>query len=158
MSERAVAGGANGGTWGSKGRVSDQTSPILVVDDDSCLARGIKRYLTLESRYHVDVAATGEQAIEHASQRSYDVALLDWQLDPKGMDGLDVCRCLCRNYTEMGIIFITAYDDVRDKILALEAGADDYLAKPFDMPELAARIRAVLRRLHCPDSESRPAQ
>ena len=146
MSERAVAGGANRGTWGGNGRSSDQTHSILLVEDDSSLARGVKRYLTLESRYQVEVAATGEQAIEHASQRSYDVALLDWQLDPKGMDGLDVCRCLCRNCAEMGIIFITAYDDVRDKILALEAGADDYLAKPFDMPELAARIRAVLRR------------
>ena len=81
----------------------------------------------------MDVATSSEQAIEHSSQRLYDVALLDWQLDPKGLDGLDVCRCLCRNYTEMGIIFITAYDDVRDKILALEAGADDYLAKLFDV-------------------------
>jgi len=92
----------------------------------------------------VDDASTGEAAIEHLSQTRYDVVLLD--INMPGMGGIDACREIRRSSPRVGILMLTVRGSEEDKIAALDAGADDYITKPFHMRELAARIRAAVRR------------
>ena len=115
---------------------------ILVIEDEPDIADFIRRGLVLKG-FEVDVANTGQQGLEIAFTRYPDVVVLDLML-PDG-DGIDICREL-RNSKEFGIIILTARSQVGDRIRGLDAGADDYLPKPFAFEELMARIRAVLRR------------
>jgi len=116
---------------------------ILLVEDEpsaaSMLAKGLR-----EDTYAVDVAADGEQALMQAYLNDYDLIILDVMLPRK--DGFEVCRELRAGGSTMPILMLTARDAVEDRIGGLDAGADDYLAKPFDFGELLARVRALLRR------------
>lgn len=115
---------------------------VLVVDDEKLIVKGIMFSLKQDG-YEVDCAYDGEEALEYAKQNEYDMVLLDVML-PK-MNGLDVCRSI-REFSDMPIIMLTAKGDDMDKIMGLEYGADDYITKPFNILEVKARIRAILRR------------
>ena len=115
---------------------------ILVVDDDRALREALRRALTLAG-YEVQVAQDGEQALELLAQAEPDAVVLDVGLP--GIDGLQVCRRV-RLGSRVPILILTARDAVADRIDGLDAGADDYMVKPFDVDELKARLRALLRR------------
>ena len=115
---------------------------ILVVDDDPNILKVVQRGLGFEG-YRVQVAVSGEDALVAARENEPDLIILDLMLP--GVDGIEVCRRL-RGGLNTPILMLTARDAVRDKIAGLEAGADDYLAKPFVFDELVARVRALLRR------------
>lgn len=117
-------------------------SRILCVDDEPNLRRTLSANLRARG-YEVDLAATGEKALEIARERLPDVVLLDLGLP--GLSGLEVIRSL-RHWTNVPIVVLSARDSEFDKVGALDAGADDYVAKPFGMGELLARLRAALRR------------
>jgi two-component system KDP operon response regulator KdpE len=115
---------------------------ILVVDDDPQIRRVMR--VTLVGRgYEVADAMNGDAALEALRARTFDLVLLDQNMP--GIDGLETCRAI-RARSEIAIIMLTVRDSDADKIAALDAGADDYVTKPFSMPELLARIRAALRR------------
>jgi two-component system response regulator MprA len=116
---------------------------ILVVDDDRAVREALRRTLTLAG-YEVDLAEDGEQALERAVQSVPDAVVLDVGLP--GIDGLEVCARLRRLGNRVPILMLTARDAVSDRIDGLDAGADDYMVKPFDVGELKARLRALLRR------------
>lgn len=116
---------------------------LLVVEDDPDMSRFIARGLA-EETYAVDVAATGEQAIERATTTSYDAIVLDAMIPPP--DGFEVCRRLRAERVDASILMLTARDSLADRVEGLDSGADDYLVKPFEFPELLARLRALLRR------------
>ncbi len=115
---------------------------ILVVDDEKLIVKGIKFSLEQDGM-DIDVAYDGEEALNLIKNNEYDLAVLDVML-PK-MDGLQVCREV-REFSHMPIIMVTAKGEDMDKIMGLEYGADDYMTKPFNILELKARIKAVLRR------------
>lgn len=116
---------------------------ILVVDDEKSIADAVTYALRREG-YIVEVAYNGEQAIKSASSIRPKMIILDIMMP--GMSGLDVCRNIDKR-DDMGIILLTAKNDIVDKVLGLELGADDYITKPFDIRELLARVRALSRRL-----------
>jgi two-component system, OmpR family, response regulator MprA len=116
---------------------------ILVVEDDRAVREAVRRALTLAG-YEVQSAEDGEQAIEMVVQNVPDAVVLDIGLP--GIDGLEVCRRLRLLGNRVAILILTARDVVSDRIDGLDAGADDYLVKPFDVDELKARLRALLRR------------
>jgi DNA-binding response OmpR family regulator len=116
---------------------------ILVVEDDQKLASFLGRVLS-EEGYSVDRCATGADALVQAKAGVYELVLLDWMIPE--VDGLEVCRQLRRDGFEMPILMLTARDQVRERVIALDAGADDFLVKPFELEELVARIHALLRR------------
>jgi two-component system KDP operon response regulator KdpE len=115
---------------------------ILVVDDDPQIRRVLKVTLTGQG-FEVDDARTGEDALDRLREPRFDLVLLDINLP--GMSGLDVCRAI-RSGSEIAIVMLTVRDDEADTVEALDAGADDYVTKPFKPSELTARIRAALRR------------
>ena len=115
---------------------------VLVVDDEKLIVKGI-RFSLGQDGYEVDCAYDGDEAIERAKEREYDVVLLDVMLP--GHDGFEVCQTI-REFSEMPIIMLTAKGDDMDKILGLEYGADDYITKPFNILEVKARIKAIIRR------------
>ena len=115
---------------------------ILVVDDEKLIVKGIKFSLE-QDEMDIDVAYDGEEALNLIKKNDYDLAVLDVML-PK-MDGLQVCREV-REFSNLPIIMVTAKGEDMDKIMGLEYGADDYMTKPFNILELKARIKAVLRR------------
>lgn len=115
---------------------------ILVVDDDVQIRRVLRATLSA-ARYEVDTASNGEEALEMMKDRQYHLVLLD--LSMPGVDGLELCRTL-RSISEAEIIIISVRSIEKDIIAGLDAGADDYVTKPFRMPELLARIRSALRR------------
>ncbi len=119
---------------------------ILLVDDDEILIDILTRTLQ-EKSYAVDVAMDGEQGWIYGSTYNYDLIILDWSL-PK-LDGISLCQRFRANDYETPIILLTSRDGSQNKIRGLDAGADDYVCKPFDVDELTARIRALLRRLNC---------
>ena len=116
---------------------------ILLIEDEkkvaSFIARGLK-----EAKYIVDVAADGEEGLFLAETNPYDVIVMDWMLPKK--DGLMICRDLRRKRNDVPILMLTARDDIKDKVSGLDAGADDYLTKPFAFDEFLARVRVLLRR------------
>ncbi len=117
---------------------------ILVVDDEKVIVKGIKYNLEQEG-YQVVCAYDGEEAVNLAKDSSIDLILLDVML-PK-MDGLTACRTI-RSFSNVPIIMLTARSEDIDKILGLEYGADDYITKPFNIREVASRIKAILRRVN----------
>jgi two-component system KDP operon response regulator KdpE len=125
---------------------------ILIVDDEPQIRR-IMRTTLIEAGYEVDDARTGEDALEKASRFHPDLVLLD--INMPGMSGLDLCREL-RTNVDIAIIMLTVRNEESDKVAALDAGADDFVTKPFSTPELLARIRAVRRRV--PALRSSPAR
>jgi two-component system response regulator MprA len=116
---------------------------VLVVDDDPQLREALTRALELDD-YRVTTASNGAKALEAVSQRRPDVMVLDVMMPYVG--GLDVCRTLRSKKDNLPILVLTARDEVGDRVAGLDAGADDYLPKPFDLDELFARVRALLRR------------
>jgi len=116
---------------------------ILIVEDDAALASGVARMLEAEG-YAVDIVAKGEQAVLAAGQESLDLVILDIGLP--GIDGFEVLRRLRAAARRMPVLVLTARDAVDDRVHGLDLGADDYLAKPFALPELVARVRALIRR------------
>jgi DNA-binding response OmpR family regulator len=123
---------------------------VLIVEDDRRLAASLRRSL-MESRMAVDVAHNGEDGLEAARTTPYDVIVLDLML-PR-LDGLEVTRRLREEKVETPILMLTARDGVDDRVSGLEAGADDYLVKPFALREVVARLRALTRR-HVPNRKS----
>ena len=117
---------------------------ILVVDDESELREQLRRLFEREG-HHVTGVASGRDAIDRASTARFDIVLLDVALGP-GPDGYEVCRTLRERRNVVPVIMLTALDSEADAVLGLEAGADDYVTKPFGPAELRSRIRAVLRR------------
>jgi two-component system KDP operon response regulator KdpE len=115
---------------------------ILVVDDEPQIRRVLRATLS-DQGYEVQDARTGEDALIAVRGSRFDVILLDMNMP--GMGGLETCRAI-RATSEVAIIMLTVHDSEKDKVSALDAGADDYVTKPFSMPELLARIRAALRR------------
>ena len=125
---------------------------VLVVDDEPQIRRALA--INLRARgYEVDVAASGEEALQRAAGRVPDVVVLDLGLP--GIDGVEVIRGL-RGWSRVPIVVLSVRDQERDKVAALDAGADDYVTKPFGMGELLARLRAALRRV-APADEGLPA-
>jgi DNA-binding response OmpR family regulator len=118
---------------------------ILLVEDDSRIARFVSQALR-EQAYAVDATADGEDALFKASVNDYDAVILDVSIP--GRDGFEVCRELRATGSSVPVIMLTARDAVPDRIAGLDSGADDYLTKPFEVAELLARLRALLRRGH----------
>ena len=119
---------------------------VLVVDDEKLIVKGI-RFSLEQDGMDVDCAYDGEEALAMARANEYDMILLDIML-PK-MDGFEVCQAI-REFSDMPIVMLTAKGDDMDKILGLEYGADDYITKPFNILEVKARIKAIMRRTYGP--------
>jgi two-component system OmpR family response regulator len=120
---------------------------LLIIEDSPKLARFLVRALT-EEGHVVDQVADGPAALQQVEAVSYDALVLDWMLP--GMDGITVCRTLRDRGVRTPILMLTARAEVGERILGLDAGADDYLTKPFDLGELLARVRALGRRAGAP--------
>ena len=123
---------------------------ILVVDDEPQILRALGTNLRARG-YEVDLAATGEKALELAARKHPDLVVLDLGLP--GIDGIEVIRGL-RGWTDVPIVVLSVREAETDKVAALDAGADDYVTKPFGMDELLARLRAALRRAAPADEEA----
>src|SRR5215467_8081817 len=117
---------------------------ILIVEDEMKLAAFIKRGVEQECGFAVDAAHDGEAGLLHACTYEYELIILDLMLPRK--DGLEVLRELREREVRSPVLLLTAKDSIESKVQGLENGADDYLTKPFDLRELIARIRALLRR------------
>ncbi|MCL2085168.1 MAG: response regulator transcription factor, partial [Oscillospiraceae bacterium] len=116
---------------------------ILVVDDEKHLVKGIKFNLEHDG-YQVETGSDGEEAVELARSGRYDLIILDLMMP--GIDGLEACRRI-REFSNVPVIMLTARGEDTDKLIGFEYGADDYMTKPFNILELKARIKAVMRRL-----------
>ena len=123
---------------------------ILIIEDDEAILAFLRRGLGFEG-YEVETAETGQKGLALAGGNRPDLVVLDWMLP--GMDGLEVCKRL-RATGKVPILMLTAKDSVSDRVLGLDAGADDYMVKPFNLDELLARIRALLRRTQTPKQKS----
>jgi two-component system OmpR family response regulator len=126
-----------------RGAMIDPAMRILIVEDDDVLGSGLMRILQAEG-YAVDLMPRGEQAVLAAGRERFDLVILDVGLP--GMDGFEVLRRLREGAQRMPVLVLTARDTVDDRVHGLDLGADDYMAKPFAMPELVARVRALIRR------------
>ena len=127
--------------------MSNKKEAVIVADDDPRLLRLVQFNLQ-QAGYRVLTAPDGSRALRLAETENPDLVLLDIRMPL--MDGIEVCRRI-RNFSTIPIIMVTAKDSEDDKVAGLDAGADDYLTKPFGAPELMARVRAVLRRFRCPE-------
>ena len=116
---------------------------ILIVDDEAELTNPLTRLLTREG-YRVDAAFDGTTGSELIQKGNYDLFILDWMLP--GKTGLEICQQLRKQGITTPVLFLTAKDTLDDRVQGLDAGADDYLVKPFELRELLARVRALLRR------------
>lgn len=116
---------------------------LLLVEDETELALPLKMALIREG-HSVDLTADGEAAQALLRAKTYDLLILDWMLP--GVSGLDLCRWLRQNSRPVPILMLTAKDHIDDRVQGLDAGADDYLVKPFELRELLARVRALVRR------------
>ncbi len=126
---------------------------ILVVDDEQVLVKGIKFNLEQEG-YQVETGSNGEEAVELAREGGFDLVILDLMM-PR-VDGLQACVRI-REFSSVPIIMLTARSEDADKIIGFECGADDYITKPFNILELKARVRALLRRSGLTEQKSQPA-
>lgn len=122
--------------------VSDMTT-ILIAEDDRSVRDSLSRILRFEG-YEIVPVVDGEEAVDAVGQQKVDLVLLDWMM-PK-LDGLSVCRWMRRNAIDVPVLMLTARGDTSDRVAGLDAGADDYLTKPYETDELLARVRALLRR------------
>lgn len=129
------------------------TKRVLVVDDEKLIVKGIRFSLEQEGM-QVDCAYDGQEALDKIKENAYDVILLDVML--LGFNGYEVCQQV-REFSDVPIIMVTAKDDDMDKILGLEYGADDYITKPFNILEVKARIKAIMRRSGKRDDEAKEA-
>lgn len=120
----------------------DKTMRILIVEDEKGISGFLKEGLT-EEGFAVDISNEGKKGLELASVNDYDLLLLDWNLP--GISGVEICRQFRKENKSVPVIFLTARDTVQDTVYGLEAGANDYIKKPFEFEELLARIRAQLR-------------
>ena len=137
------------------GENSHHTSmTILVVDDDQSVREALRRALSMQG-YSVELAPDGEKALERIAKNgsTVDLAIVDIQMP--NVDGIEVTRRLRAEGSSLPILMLTARDQISDRVVGLEAGADDYLVKPFALEELVARVRALLRRL---GSDETPTQ
>ncbi|WP_188151770.1 response regulator transcription factor [Teredinibacter waterburyi] len=116
---------------------------ILLVEDNRDLAASVLDYLELQE-FDCDYAERGDHALQLSKENTYDAMILDIMMP--GMDGLSLCKTLREHGNNAPVIMLTARDTLDDKLSGFEAGADDYLVKPFDLPELAARLRAITKR------------
>ncbi len=116
---------------------------LLLVEDDEILGDGLKSGLTMEG-YAVDWLTDGKQADEALQTHSYEILVLDLNLP--GMNGLDVLKALRKRKDATLVLILTARDTVNDRVIGLDSGADDFVVKPFDMNEICARLRALIRR------------
>lgn len=116
---------------------------ILLVDDEAELTDPLSRILQREG-YAVDVVHEGTAGSQLATENNYSLLILDWMLP--GMSGLEICQQLRQRGDRTPVLFLTAKDTIDDRVMGLDAGADDYLVKPFELRELLARVRALLRR------------
>jgi DNA-binding response OmpR family regulator len=128
-------------------KTGDEPMKILLAEDELRLGQLIAHMLNKKG-YLVDWVTQGEDAYEYASASYYDVLILDWMMP--GEDGVSVCRRLRQNRYEGAILLLTAKDALHDRVEGLDAGADDYLVKPFEFEELFARLRALARRSYVP--------
>jgi DNA-binding response OmpR family regulator len=119
---------------------------ILVVEDEHKIANAIKRGLEQE-KYAVDVEYDSDSGLGAAQSEPYDLMIIDRML-PGSLDGIDICRKVREKGIHTPVLILTAKDQIRDRVQGLDAGADDYLVKPFSFEELLARVRALLRRPH----------
>jgi len=122
---------------------------VLIVDDEPAIRESLERALALEG-YAVELAANGELALERLAREPVDATVLD--LAMPGIDGLEVCRRMRTSGDRSPVLMLTARDAISDRVDGLDAGADDYLVKPFALAELKARLRALLRRIEPGDS------
>jgi len=116
---------------------------VLIVEDDTKLARFLAKILT-EEGYVADVCRSGTDAVPQAKTGIYDLVILDWMLPD--LDGLSVCRELRKSGMTLPVLMLTARGELKERVLGLESGADDYVVKPFEVEELLARVRALSRR------------
>lgn len=116
---------------------------LLIVEDEKDVASAICRILS-RNGYSVDLASNGKQALDMVEVNDYDLMILDLNLPD--LDGLEICRCTRTSHSGLLILILTARDKLEDIVKGLDAGADDYLTKPFQLAEIMARIRALLRR------------
>ena len=126
---------------------------ILVVDDERAVRESLRRALELEG-YEIDLAADGQEALqllETNGDAQPDAVILDVLMP--GVDGLEVCRRLRRGGNRVPVLMLTARDEIENRVAGLDAGADDYVTKPFALEELVARVRALLRRVSPGDDE-----
>ncbi len=126
------------------------TSYIAIVDDDAAIRTALGRALRMEN-YDVDLFEDGNSALKSIQLRAPDAIVLDLQLPD--IDGLEICRRIRRSGDTTPILMLTARDAVNDRVAGLDVGADDYLVKPFDLAELLARLRALLRRHNVGDGD-----
>ncbi|MGC1245469.1 MAG: response regulator transcription factor, partial [Spirulinaceae cyanobacterium] len=124
---------------------------ILLVDDEAELTKPLTQVLSQEG-YQIDVADNGEVGISLVQKNDYDLLILDWMLPQ--YSGLEICQKLRSQGNTTPVLFLTAKDTIDDRVIGLDAGADDYLVKPFELRELLARVRALLRRSPGLDSSS----
>ncbi|MEM9273590.1 MAG: response regulator transcription factor [Cyanobacteria bacterium P01_F01_bin.143] len=124
------------------------TVKILVIEDEVELANSVRGELDYEG-YEVTVAHDGVTGLTNARELEFDLILLDWMLP--GLNGVEICRRLRKTANQIPIIFLTAQNEIRDRVNGLDAGANDYLTKPFTIEELLARVRANLRRAQYDD-------
>ena len=120
---------------------------VLLVEDDTSIRRGLRATLTA-LKFEIGEASTGEEALMRLRMVDYDAVLMD--LNMPGIGGVEACRRARREFPQISILVVTVRDNEEDKVEALDAGADDYITKPFQMRELAARIRAAVRRRRTP--------
>jgi len=125
-------------------------SKILIVEDDATLAQFLKQELSYEG-YDVNVEADGMEGLMAIRENQPDLVILDWML-PR-LSGIEICRRLRDSFNRVPIILLTAKDEVSDRVSGLDAGADDYIVKPFSLEEFLARVRANIRRTQEPDPD-----
>jgi two-component system phosphate regulon response regulator PhoB len=124
---------------------------VLLVEDDTSIRRGLRATLTA-LQFEIGEASTGEEALMRLRMVDYDAVLMD--LNMPGIGGVEACRRARREFPQISILVVTVRDNEEDKVEALDAGADDYITKPFAMRELIARVKAVLRRFERPTAPS----
>lgn len=121
---------------------------VLIVDDDPELRRFLSQELKVEG-YNVEEADNGQNALSHIRDQEFELVILDWTLPD--FSGVEVCRRMRSSGITAPVLMLTARDDVRERVEALDSGADDYVTKPFSIEELLARVRALIRRAVRPD-------
>lgn len=124
---------------------------VLLADDDRSVLVMVSSWLRLEDQHTVDTASDGQEALDFLLTYGYDAVVLDWEM-PK-LAGVEVCRRFKQEHPETPVLMLTGKDTTDDKITGLDAGADDYITKPFSAEELSARLRALLRRRAAPAAE-----